>query len=141
MKIKDLAAVLLADVKIIKEQKVENGIVNCTRLILFEGDLAAIENEQQRNELFNLYVDLIQNDDKKLLITVTDSNIAPVSHKVLSIMSDLLCCKDAAAPNIVDELVYEAIVDDIEPGCIPEDIAEAAAQLASLLVSDVGQYR
>lgn len=73
--------------------------------------------------------------------------IAPVSSKVLKVMLD--CIQDreiatgkpcAAAPNIIQELVYEAIVDDVEPGCIAEDIANAAEQLASTLVGNPPNY-
>ena len=60
--------------------------------------------------------------------------------KVLQLMAEHMNCDNASAPNAIYDAVYELLYNNDVDGLLAEKIADAAFELASAMVADVGKY-
>ena len=60
--------------------------------------------------------------------------------KVLQLMAEHMSCDNASAPNVIGDAVYELLYNNDVDGLLAEKIADAAFELASAMVADVGKY-
>ena len=55
-------------------------------------------------------------------------------------MAEHMNCDNASAPNAIYDAVYELLCDNDVDEQLAEKIADAAFELASAMVADVGKY-
>ncbi len=60
--------------------------------------------------------------------------------KVLQLIAEYMSCDNALAPNAIGDAVYELLCDNNIDEQLAEKIADAAFELASAMVADVGRY-
>jgi hypothetical protein len=63
-----------------------------------------------------------------------------MSKKVLQLMMDHMYGDNASAPNTIYDAVYELLYNSNVDDVLAEKIADAAFELASSMVTDVGKY-
>jgi hypothetical protein len=63
-----------------------------------------------------------------------------MNKKVLQLMAEHMNCDNASAPNAIYDAVYELLYNNDVDGLLAEKIADAAFELASAMVADVGKY-
>ena len=63
-----------------------------------------------------------------------------MNKEVLQLMMDHMNCNNASAPNAIYDAVYELLYNNDADGLLAEKIADAAFELASAMVADVGKY-
>jgi hypothetical protein len=67
-------------------------------------------------------------------VFIMDCKRLPIAEVVLDLISHELQMPPFVAAETVQERVYESIVNRIQPGCIPEYVAKAAANLYEELI-------
>lgn len=60
--------------------------------------------------------------------------------KVLQLIAEYMSYDNALAPNAIGDAVYELLCDNNIDEQLAEKIADAAFELASAMVADVGRY-
>ena len=63
-----------------------------------------------------------------------------MNKEILQLMMDHMNCNNASAPNVIYDAVYELLYNNDVDGLLAEKIADAAFELASAMVADVGKY-
>jgi hypothetical protein len=63
-----------------------------------------------------------------------------MNKKVLQLMMEHMNCANASAPNIIYDAVYDLLRNNDVDVYLADKIADAAFELASAMVVDVGKY-
>ena len=63
-----------------------------------------------------------------------------MNKEILQLMMDHMNCNNASAPNVIYDAVYELLYNNDVDGLLAEKIADAAFELASAMVAEVGKY-
>ncbi len=63
-----------------------------------------------------------------------------MNKKILQLMMDHMDGDNASAPNTISDVVYELLYNNDIDGLLAEKISDAAFELASAMVADVGKY-
>ena len=63
-----------------------------------------------------------------------------MNKEILQLMMDHMNCNNASAPNAIYDAVYELLYNNNVDELLAEKIADAAFELASAMVADVGRY-
>lgn len=63
-----------------------------------------------------------------------------MNKEILQLMIDHMSCNNPSAPNVIYDAVYDLLRNNDVDVLLADKIADAAFELASAMVADVGKY-